>query len=408
MRVLIADRIAKSGVEHLKVKGFDVTMRPNVSGDSLLEASVEVRPNVLVVRSTPVTADIMDASTTLELIVRAGAGYDTIDVDAASARGIFVANCPGTNSDAVAELTIGLMLSLDRRIPENVQDAREGKWNKAAYAEARGVKGKTLGVIGVGHIGTRVVRIGISLGMHVIGWSRSLTKRTADELGIELKASPKDVASDADVVTLHVAASPETHHLADRTFFESMRSGAYFINTTRSSVVDENALRWALQEKHLLAAVDVIEGEPADKEGALSHPLANHPNLYITHHIGASTRQAQEATVAEMANVITTYAGTGQVLHGVNLEEHSPATHLLTVRHLDKIGVLAAVLNEMRKAEWNVQEMENLIFEGATAACARIRFDGLPQDDVIRRIMDHPDVLAVSVIALKDGTPGPS
>ena len=400
MHVLIADKIAEASVRELRQAGYQLDELPKASGKALLEALTTSRPNVLVVRSTRVTAEMMDADSRLELIVRAGAGYDNIDVEAASDRGIFVANCPGKNSDAVAELTIGLMLALDRRIPDNVSDSRSGRWNKAAYSKAPGIRGRTLGVIGLGNIGRRVAELGLAMGMRVIAWSRSLTDEYADDLQIERRNTPVEVAADADIVTLHVAATPETRHLADRPFFEALKEGAYFINTTRSSVVDEEALAWAIREKGIRAALDVMEGEPDQKEGSFRHSLADRPELYLTHHIGASTDQAQEATAAEAVRIIKTYDESGQVPNCVNLEEHSPATHLLTVRHRDKVGVLAAVLDEIRKAEWNVQEMENLIFAGAKAACARIRFDGQPHDEVVARIEDHPDVLAVSLLQL--------
>jgi D-3-phosphoglycerate dehydrogenase len=343
---------------------------------------------------------MMEASPALELIVRAGAGYDTIDVESASSRGIFVSNCPGRNSDAVAELTIGLMIALDRRIPDNVSDARTGRWNKGAYSSARGIKGATLGIVGLGNIGARVANLAQALGMQVVAWSRSLTDEKAEELGVTRKSSPIEVAADADVVTLHVAASSETRNLADAAFFQAMRSGSIFINTTRASVVDEEALRRAVEEKGIYAGLDVMEGEPAQKEGPFEHPLAAHPHVYFTHHIGASTEQAQEAIAAEAIRIVNVYDESGHVPNCVNIERHSPATHLLTVRHLDKVGVLAAVLDEVRKAEWNVQEMENLIFAGARAACARITFNGSPSSEVVRQIEDHPDVLAVSILAL--------
>ena len=400
MTILIADKLPASGVEALREAGHTVIPEPNLTGDTLQAALEEHRPQVLVVRSTKVTAAMLDAHPGLELIVRAGAGYDTIDVAAASARGVFVANCPGKNATAVAELTIGLILALDRRIADNVQDARSGRWNKATYAKAEGVKGKTLGVIGVGSIGEAVIRRARALEMEVVAWSRSLTDARARELGVGRRLNPLDVAAEADIVTLHVASTPETRGLADRTFFETMRPGALFINTTRGAVVDEEALRWALDEHGLRAGLDVFEGEPSGKEGPLEHPLADHPNLYLTHHIGASTQQAQDATAAEAVRVITTYEATGHVPNCVNMEEQSPATHLLTVRHLDKVGVLAAVLDEVRKAGWNVQEMENLIFEGAKAACARIRFDGEPDEVVLDGIRAHDDVLAVSLLEL--------
>lgn len=400
MIILVADKLAESGMQALREAGHTVVAEPKVSGDTLLDALRNAQPHMLVVRSTKVNSAMMDANPNLELIVRGGAGYDTIDVEGASQRGIFVANCPGKNATAVAELTTALILALDRRIPDNVNDARAGRWNKAAYSKAQGVKGRTLGVIGTGNIGQEVVARALALEMRVLAWSRSLTDGLADALGVERRESPRAVAADADVVTLHVASTPATHHLADRAFFEAMKPGAFFINTTRGPVVDEAALRWAMDEKGIRAALDVFEGEPSYKEGALDLPLAQHPNVYLTHHIGASTQQAQDATAAEAARIINTYAETGHVPNCVNMEAHSPATHLLTVRHLDKIGVLAVVLDEVRKANWNVQEMENLVFAGAKAACARIRFNGVPSDEVKTRIENHPDVLAASLIPL--------
>ncbi|GIV59093.1 MAG: hypothetical protein KatS3mg043_0182 [Rhodothermaceae bacterium] len=273
-------------------------------------------------------------------------------------------------------------------------------WNKAKYAKAAGLKGRTLGVVGVGNIGREVIHQAKAFGMPVVAWSRSLTDEVAAALGVTRAESPVEVARRADIVTLHVAATPETERLADDAFFAAMRPGAFFINTTRSSVVDEAALRRALDEKGLRAALDVMSGEPAAKEGPFSHPLANHPNVYMTHHIGASTEQAQEAIAREAVRVVNTYAETGEVPNCVNIADHSPATHQLTVRHLDKVGVLAAVLDEVRKAGWNVQEMQNLVFAGARAACAYITFDGEPDEATVERIAAHPDVLAVTMIDL--------
>jgi len=400
MKVFAADMLAERGVLGLREAGHTVVVAPKASGEALVEALRREQPQVLVVRSMKVNSAMMDASPSLELIVRAGAGYDTIDVEGASQRGIFIANCPGKNAAAVAELTVALLLALDRRLPDNVADARAGRWNKGLYAKASGVQGKTFGVVGVGNIGEEVIRRVRGLGMRVVAWSRSLTDAAAASLGVVRMASPLDVAAAADVVSLHVASVPATHHLADRAFFEAMQPGTLFINTTRGSVVDEAALRWALDERGVRAGLDVFEDEPSYKEGALDVPLARHPHVYLTHHIGASTQQAQDATAAEAVRIINTYADIGHVPNCVNMEAHSPATHLLTVRHVDKVGVLAAVLDEVRKAHWNVQEMENLVFAGAKAACARIRFDGEPDAAVVGRITGHPDVLAATLIPL--------
>jgi len=400
MTILVADNIADVGIETLKRAGHEVVEQPTLNPDGLVEALSSRTPQVLIVRSTRVPANALDASPHLGLIVRAGAGYDTIDVEGASNRGIFVANCPGKNSVAVAELTMGLILALDRRIPDNVAEARAGHWNKKAFAQAAGIKNRRIGVIGVGSIGEAVIQRAKAFDLNVIAWSRSLTREDAERMGIGWRSDPMEIAPDADIVTLHVAATPDTKHLANRAFFEAMSDGALFINTTRASVVDEDALAWAVDAKDLRAGLDVMAGEPSQKEGDFSHPLADHPNVYMTHHIGASTQQAQNATAQEAARVITTYDETGTVPNCVNLAKQTPAKHQITVRHRDKVGVLAAVLDEMRRVGWNIQEMDNLIFEGAQAASASIRFDGDLDDDTIRRIENHDDVFAVTMIEL--------
>jgi len=400
MKILLADTLAPTCIDQLEQYGHVVFNLPRLSDESLLESLGELKPHVLVVRSTKVPTAALMANPDLELIVRAGAGYDAIDVNGASERGIFVANCPGKNAAAVAELTIGLILALDRAIPENVMAAREGMWNKAAFSKAGGIKGRTLGLVGLGHIGSLVAGMAQGLGMQVIAWSQSLTDERAQAIGVQRRTGPLDVAAEADIVSLHVASTSDTNHLANRVFFEAMKENALFVNTTRSAVVDENALQWAMESRGIRAAIDVMEFEPAAKEGAFEHPLRHHPNLYMTHHIGGSTQQAQEAVAAEAVRIIVAYDANGSVPNCVNLAAQTPATHLLTVRHLDKVGVLAAVLDEVRKAGWNVQEMENLVFSGAKAACARIRFDGNPRDEVLTGISQLPDVLAVSVIPL--------
>ncbi len=401
MKVLIADTLPERGVQALKDAGHAVVFEPKASGETLLEALRAEQPQALVVRSTKVNSAMMEANPKMELIVRAGAGYDTIDVASASQRGVFVANCPGKNATAVAELTIGLMLALDRRIPDNVDDARAGRWNKARYSKAQGIKGKTLGVVGLGNIGKAVIRRAKALEMRVVAWSRSLTEEEAAELGVTYAASPLAVAAAADVVSLHVASVPATRHLANRAFFEAMKPGAFFINTTRGPVVDEEALLWAIDEKGICAGLDVFDGEPPYKEGALDWSLAGHPNVYLTHHIGASTQQAQDATALEAVRVITVYSETGRVPNCVNVAMRTAATHLLTVRHRDRVGVLAAVLDEVRKAHWNVQEMENLVFASDdAAACARIWFSGEPNVVTLARINHQQHVLAATLIPL--------
>ena len=400
MKVLIADKLPAASVTSLHAAGHDVT-EAFVDGDKLQQELGALMADVLVVRSTKVSRSALQASPALGLVVRAGAGYDNVNVEAASELGIFVANCPGKNGHAVAELAIGLMLSLDRRIPESVQASREGSWDKARFTKARGLCQRTVGVIGFGPIGRLVAQAALGLSMNVVAWSRSLTPQLANALGVTRARSPEDAAAVSDVVTLHVAANADTRHLAGLDFFRAMKSGALFINTARGSIVDEEALEWAIETKGIRAAVDVFAGEPRYKQGAFEWPLARHSNVYVTHHIGASTLQAQEATADETVRIIRTYAEEGSVPNCVNIKLQSAATHLLSVRHRDRIGVLASILDIVRGANLNVQEMENLVFAGmGGAACARILVSGEPDDLLVQQIEWQQHVLAVSLIAL--------
>src|ERR1022692_3469401 len=183
MHVLLAGKFEQSGQDGLKAASCEVTYQPGLKDDALAEAVDRLRPDVLVVRSTKVTEAILAAGA-LKLVVRAGAGYNTIDVAAASRRGIYVSNCPGKNSVAVAELAFALMLALDRRIADNVVLLRQGQWNKAEFSKARGLLGRTLGLIGVGRIGREMTPRAKAFGMPVVAWSRSLTPEAATELGI--------------------------------------------------------------------------------------------------------------------------------------------------------------------------------------------------------------------------------
>ncbi len=402
MTILVADAFSADGLNLLRAAGHDVVSDPGLSGEALTAALAEHDPAALVVRSTKVTAEHLDAGPSLELVVRAGAGVDTIDVGGASARGIYVANCPGKNAAAVAELAFGLILALDRRIPDGVADARAGTWDKKGYSKAAGLRGRTLGLLGLGNIGRAMATRAQAFGMPVVAWSRSLTDDEAARLGIVRAETPLDVARVADVLSVHVARTPATTHLVDAALLAEMRPGASLVNTSRAEVVDEDAVAQAIDATGLRYATDVPAGEPSAGTGDFQHPLAG--RAYITHHVGASTDEATAAIGDEAVRILLRYAETGRVANVVNIAEQTPATHLLTVRHRDRVGVLAGVLGEASRAGWNVHEMENLVFAGAEAAVARIRFDagdGAPDAATLVRIRGVEHVLNATVIAVE-------
>src|ERR1700694_325413 len=198
MLILIADKFEQSGRDGLQAIGCEISFQPDLKDDALTEAIGKAKPDVLVVRGTKVTEPMLDAGP-VKLVVRAGAGYNTIDVAAASQRGIYVSNCPGKNSIAVAELAFALILALDRRIADNVIALRRGEWNKKEFSKARGLFGRTLGLIGLGKIGQEMIPRARVFGMPVVAWSRSLTPDRAASLGVELKAAPQEVARASDI-----------------------------------------------------------------------------------------------------------------------------------------------------------------------------------------------------------------
>jgi D-3-phosphoglycerate dehydrogenase len=400
MKILVADKFEQSGLDALEALGVDLTNDASLDGDGLTEALRAQDPDVLVVRSTKVTAPSIEAASRLSLIVRAGAGYDTIDVAAASMKGIFVANCPGKNSVAVAELAWGLILACDRRIPDQTADLRAGVWRKKEYAKASGLHGRTLGVVGLGTIGNEVASRGRAFGMNVIAWSRSLTPARAAQLGVAYRGSAVEVARDADVVSINVAATADTNQLVDAAFCAALRPGAYLINTSRGSVVDEDALKAAVRDKGVRVGLDVYASEPAAGGENFADDIVKETGVYGTHHVGASTDQAQEAIAGEAVRIIECYLKTGQVPNCVNHAAKTLATCLLTVRHQNKPGVLAHVFDALGDVGINVEEMENLIYEGEAAACARIQLATLPAAETLTRIRANESILAAEVTEL--------
>jgi D-3-phosphoglycerate dehydrogenase / 2-oxoglutarate reductase len=415
MKVLVADPFEQSGLDGLEAAGCSVVFDASLKDDALVAAVRESRAEVLIVRSTKVTAAMMDAGA-VALIVRAGAGYNTIDVGAASARGIYVSNCPGKNSIAVAELAFGLILALDRRIPDNVAALRAGRWEKKEFSKAKGLHGRTLGLLGFGNVAQELARRAQAFGLDIAIWSRRFAGGPSDagadlrSYGLDLASSqsrvtvvptPHDVAAQADILSVHVALGPETRGLVDAELLACLRPGAFFINTSRAEVVDHGALGDAVRDRGIRVGLDVYPDEPTTGTAEFSLPLLGAPGVYGTHHIGASTEQAQEAIAAETVRIVRSFKETGRVPNAVNLARRTPATHLLVVRHRNRPGVLAHVFENLRAGGINVLETENIIFEDAEAAVARINLDGAPSDSQLAGIRaGNEDIISLQLVAI--------
>jgi D-3-phosphoglycerate dehydrogenase len=396
VKVSIVDRLSGETVGALEKLGVDVGICEGLSAQSLPGALGDT--DILVVRSTKVTAQVIEAAPRLSLIIRAGAGVDTIDLAAASARGIYVANCPGQNTAAVAELAIGLLVAADRRIVDATLAMRRGEWRKKEFGKARGLAGRTLGILGFGPIGKAVAQRARGLEMKVIAWSRRLTQELAERANVAWARTPDALAASSDAVSIHLALTPETKHIVGTSFLAALRPGAILVNTSRGALVDTQALRAAIAEKGLRVGLDVFDDEPVGGEAPWSDTqLASLATC--TPHVGASTDQAAEAIAAEVVRIVEVFLKTGHPAGIVNLCARSPATHRLVVRHYNRVGVLAAVLDGLRAEEINVEEMENLIFAGANAACCSMFLDRPPSPRLLEELRAAPNVLHVILSA---------
>jgi D-3-phosphoglycerate dehydrogenase / 2-oxoglutarate reductase len=399
MRILVADAFPKERLDDFRALGLEVDHQPSVSVADLPAAARPAR--ILVVRGKKVTADVFGAAPALSLVVRAGAGVNTIDVGAASRRGVYVANCPGQNSIAVAELAMGLLVALDRRIPDNVAMLRSGKWDKKSFSEAEGLYGRTLGVAGAGSIGREVVKRGRAFGMNVLAWSKDLDDTGAKALGVEQAGDLLSMAARCDALSVHLPLSKETRGIVSRAVLEALRPGAAFINTARAEVVDQDALLELARAGRIRVGTDVFAGEPEKGQADFDSPLGKLPNVYGTHHIGASTAQAQDAIAREAVRIVGSFLRTGRVPHCVNVAGKTPAKARLVIRHFDKVGVLANVLGLVREVGSNVEEVQNTVFEEAQAASCSVDLDDAPPPELLERIRARKDeILFVDEVKL--------
>ncbi|MGI9602439.1 MAG: phosphoglycerate dehydrogenase [Acidimicrobiales bacterium] len=396
MHILFADDFEPEGVDLLTAAGHRCELRPTLDAAELPGAIAGF--DVLVVRSTKVQAATLEAADSLELIVRAGAGTNTIDCAAASDLGVFVCNVPGRNAIAVAELTMGLLIAVDRHIADATADARDGQWDKSRYSKADGLHGKTMAVLGLGDIGLAVAERAKAFGMVVTALRKTDRSDQIEarirSTGIRLVDTLDELVAEADIATVHVPGNPSTAGLVDEHFLKLLGDEGILLNTSRGDVVDEAALLAAL-DRGLRAGLDVFADEPG-QAGAFDNTLARHPNVVSTHHIGASTTQAQLAIADGTVEVIERYAA-GDVINCVNLETDRLGTCTLTIRHLDRVGVLAQVLGVLRANGHNVQQMGNQIFRGGNAAVATIRIDGLPQPGLATDLGNIDEVFSATI-----------
>ena len=397
MKILIADSLDETAIAQLRADGDDVVSAPELTAETIPEHIGDAE--VLVVRSTPVTAAAIDAGKHLALIVRAGAGTNTIDTDHAAANAVHVCNVPGRNAIAVAELAFGLLLAVDRGIPAGTADLRAGRWDKKTHSRADGLYEATIGIVGLGEIGFAMAERAAGFGMNVLAVKKDRPKavrKRCDQLGIDLVDDLDELLESSDAVSIHVPGNAGTRHMVDAGFLARMKPGAILINTSRGDTMDAGALITAMDERGIRCGLDVWPDEPSESRTEFESDLARHPNVVGTHHIGASTDQAQRSIAEGTVEVIASYRD-GNVEHCVNLEKKPTRTCTISIRHHYKVGVLARALATIRAADLNVSTMQNRVFAGSTAAIATIDVSGSLDDDLLARLESDPNVIAASV-----------
>jgi D-3-phosphoglycerate dehydrogenase len=319
MRILVADRLPEHFARSMQSRGHDCVVDASLSDTTLPGSMADVE--VLVVRGTRVPASVLTAADSLRLVVRAGSGTNTIDLDAATGAGVLVANVPGRNSVAVAELTMGLLLAVDRGIPDNTSELRAGRWDKQRFgAVGRGLYGRSLGIVGLGSIGLAVAERAKGFGMRLFAQAKGSRSPESvariHDLRIELVPDLVTLASRVDVLSLHVPLSAETRGMVGVEVLGALQPGI-LLNTSRADVVDSEALLAGLDAGDLSAGLDVFPDEPGTGSAAWQSRLAAHPRVVGTHHIGASTEQAQNAVVEGVEEIINAF-GKGELLNVVN------------------------------------------------------------------------------------------
>jgi D-3-phosphoglycerate dehydrogenase len=294
---------------------------------------------------------------------------------------------------------MGLILAADRNLPNAVADMRAGRWRKKHYSQAMGLYGRQLGLVGFGSIAREVAIRARAFGLQVSGFSRTLTEEIADAFDVRRAPSLPALLAESDIVSIHVPYSKATHHLFDAGRLARMKPGALLIHTARGSVVDDADLLQAVESGRIRAAVDVLEDEPTAGEAAFDSPLCRCDRVYATPHIGASTDQAESAIGDETVRIVREYLQSGMVPNVVNILPPKPACWTIVVRHKDRVGVLASILQALREEQLNVQQMQNVIFSGNEAACAAITLEREPSSTLVERLRRRDDILAVDVRA---------
>ena len=388
-RVLVADPVAQDGIDLLG-RQADVDVRAGLAADTLIE--IIPAYDALVVRSeTKVTAPLIEAGRRLQVVGRAGVGVDNIDIPAATARGIVVVNAPTGNTISAAEHTVGLMLALARHIPQADASMRAGEWTRSKFVGVE-VRGKTLGVIGLGQVGTEVARRARGLEMHVIAADPFVPEERARSLGVELVGFDELLAR-ADFISVHTTLTQGTHGLIGAAEIARMKAGVRLVNTARGGIIDEAALAEAVRNGRVAgAAIDVFKQEPP-----ADWTLAQTPGIVVTPHLGASTAEAQERVAVDVAEQILCVLSGEPAVYAVNAPLVAPETMTVVAPFLPVAEMCGSLATQLSEAQ--LRDIE-IVYNGELA----LHDTGVLRAAVIRGLLrpiseEHVSVVNANIVA---------
>jgi D-3-phosphoglycerate dehydrogenase len=398
MKIVVATALADVALHQLRGLGNEVVYEPDATADRL--KALAGSATILVVGSQRVARETIEAAKTLQMIVHAGEGPGDVALDDASVQGVFVTHCPNKYADAVAELALGLAVMLDRGILDQATALREGRWERSGIGDARGLAGRSFGVLGYGIDGQRVARLAVHAGMQVYAWSPNFEHTNDPSEEVELCNFPHEVSQHCEIVCVCSLPRSESLPVVERTFLEALPDGASLIHLGPPQAVDEAAVARAVREKGLRVAIDSFQGAPNMERAKFRSALLDLPRVIGTPAIARVTRQARDSIAAEVVRIVRTFLVSGEALHCLNLLERSPATWQLVLRVRDQVGVMASILDAIRADGVNAEEITSRVFTGAKAAWCAISLDERPSKDALESIRKLPDVMHLELRAM--------
>lgn len=400
MKILIACEMPDFALNDLQSLGSEVLYEPTLTSETLPSKVRDV--GILIVESTRVTAEVLQRGQALQMIVRRGAGVSNIAVTEASVQGVCVSHCPSQHAVAVAELTLGMTLCLDRGICDRATSLRDARKRQQATV-GRGLHGRTLGVLNYGVVGAEVAKLARAFGMEVLAWSPTISPTPGrDEPANEVEFTdwPRELARRCDVVTVYSAPDASDDVLVDSEFLANMREHGYLVHIGNPGVIDEHALASAIERKSLRVAIDAYSSASGREAPRFRSKLLDNPGVIGTHALGERTTQALHATAAEAVRIVREFLVAGVLLHCVNVVERSPATWQLVLRLRDAVGVMAAVMEAIRADGVNAEEITSRVFTGAQAAWCTIALDERPSAEALETIRSLNGVMHLDLRAV--------